>query len=348
VCEIQTEIKEDMVKMAVIQPKTKSSFNSWLRNFYVRNLQLHRLNSLGWSLIRGVIILGICYLILYPTIIKISVAFMSYQDMYDMTVKYIPRNFTLKNFRDVSYWMNYPVALFNTFKLSLLTSTLQIISCTIIGYGFARFQFKGRNLLFAAVILTLVVPPQTIMVSLFMHFRFFDFFGLFTMGSESSGINLLDSYWPFILLSSTGMGLKNGLYIYILRQFFRGMPKELEEAAYVDGAGLFRTFLTVMLPSAVPAMATVYLFSFVWQWTDNFYTGLFLNRLSVLSVQLSGVSLTARTDLRTEGSLGVIDPAYASMLNNTGSLLVVVPLIVLYLFAQRYFVESVERSGLVG
>lgn len=303
----------------------------------------------GWSIVRGVIIAGICFLILYPTLVKLSVSFMPEKDIYDVTVRYVPKNPTLENYKTVIKSMRYPTAFWNTLKLATLTSIMQLISCTLVGYGFARFKFRGRNVLFALVILTMIVPPQTLMVPLFMHFRFFDFFGIISAITGGRGINLLESYWPFILMSLTGMGLKNGLYIYIMRQFFRNMPKELEEAAYVDGAGMLRTFAQIMLPSAVPAMVTVFLFSFVWQWTDTFYSNLFLMNTPVLAKAAANVSDQIAKDMvQVVGAEIYLAPAVSSMYSNTASLLVILPLLVLYLFAQKRFVESIERTGIVG
>ncbi|HZK33793.1 MAG TPA: carbohydrate ABC transporter permease [Bacillota bacterium] len=313
-----------------------------------RRLTSYVLGRYAWALIRGVIIIGICFLILYPTIVKALVSFMPEQDLYDVSVRYVPKTLTLENYRTVLDAMKFTESLWNTFKLSLVTSIMQLVSCTIIGYGFARFNFKGRGFLFIFVIITLIVPAQTIMIPLFLHFMNFDIFGIFEL-ITGSPLNLLDSMTPFVLMSMTGMGLKNGLYIYIIRQFFRGMPKELEEAAYVDGAGLFKTFYRIMLPSAVPAMVTVFLFSFVWQWTDSFYSSLFLRSTRVLSTALSTVSFQITQVLRNlTGTEVVLSPALSSMYTNTASLLVVLPLLILYLFAQRYFIESVERTGIVG
>lgn len=314
-----------------------------------RQFTLYSLSVYGWALVRGIIVLGICFIILYPTLLKIFVSVMSESDLYDVTVKYIPKSPTFENIKKVWTAMKYPSTLWNTLKLSILTSVMQLISCTIIGYGFGRFNFKGKNILFALVILTMIVPPQTIMIPLFLHFRYFDLFGLISKITGSKGINLLNSEWPFLLMSATGMGLKNGLYIYIMRQFFRNMPKELEEAAYVDGASMFRTFYQIMLPSAVPAMVTVFLFSFVWQWTDTFYSNLFLQNVKVLSTALSSISFDITQQIYWETGVEVsLSPAVSSMYTNTASLLVIIPLILLYIVAQKYFVESIERTGIVG
>ena len=155
--------------------------------------------------------------------------------------------------------------------LDLTVSILQLASSTLVGYGFGRYNFR-EELCFALVLLTLVVPPEMIMIPLFLNFRFFNLFGLI----KEPGINLLGSYWPFILTSMTAMGLKNGLFIYIMTNFFKGMPDSLEEAAMIDGASSFRTFFQIMLPGAKPALTIVFLFSFVWQWNDLFYTNLFI------------------------------------------------------------------------
>lgn len=310
---------------------------------------MYRLRQLMWSIVRTILVIGICFVILYPLIVKFSVSIMEERDLYDITVRYVPKHFTLKNYQTAWTYMRYPEAFINSVKLSLLTSLMQLISCTLVGYGFARFNFPLKNLLFGLVIAILVVPPQTIMIPLFLHFRFFDIFGIISALTGHT-LNLLDSYWPFILLSATGMGLKNGLYIYIMRQHFRGAPKDLEEAAYIDGAGAFKTFYRVMLPGAIPMMVTVFLFSFVWQWTDTFYSTLFLQKLWVLPTALSSLVPNV-SQAYSSAQLGImvyLSPAYSSMLNNTGSILVIIPLIIIYLFTQRYFVESIERSGLTG
>lgn len=310
-----------------------------------KHIRSKNIKNLIWAFVRAVLITGICFVTVYPLLIKVHMSFMDEVDLYDATVRFIPRNFTMENFKVAWEIMRYPLSAFNTVKVSLMVSILQVVSCTIIGYGFARFNFPFKNILFAMVIITLVVPPQTIMLPMYLHFRFFNLLSIFKIGADHAGINLLDTYWPFAFLSSTGLGLKNGLYIYIIRQFFRGMPKELEEAAYVDGAGLFRTFYKIMLPSAVPAMATIFLFSFVWQWNDSFYTSMFLSNVTVLSNRLAALASNLRFRF---GHTDMINMIYESQMNSVGSILLILPLLAVYLMTQRYFVESIERTGIVG
>lgn len=307
-----------------------------------------RIGRMGWSLVRGVIVIGICFTILQPLFLKFSVSFMGESDLYDASVRYIPKNFTWNNYRLALSGMNYGTVFVRTLLLSAGVSLLQLVSCLLVAYGFARFRFPFKKLLFGCVIFTMIVPPQVIMLPLFIKYRFFDICGIFKLLTGSS-VNLIDTYWPFILQAATTMGVRNGLYIYMLRQFFKNMPKELEEAAFVDGCGKLRTFVRIMVPSAVPMMVTVFLFGFVWQWTDSFYSSLYLNRTQVMSTALS--SLAANVYRQYEGfggSMSFISPGYVSMINNTGTVLAIIPLVAIYVFCQRYFVEGIERSGIVG
>lgn len=317
---------------------------------YFQNLTLNHVKNILWKIVRFILIVGLSYVILYPILLKISIAFKHKVDIYDPTVVFIPKNFTLENFQSVIETMNYYRVLMNSFILAGVTMLLTTFVSVVTGYGFARFKFFGKNLLFGLVILTILVPPQTIMVPTYLRYRNFDIFGIIGLFNEGEGVNLIGTYWPFIISSVTGMGLKAGLFIFIFRQFFKGLPKEIEEAALVDGAGVFKTFFRVMLPNAIPAMITVMLFSFVWQYNDIFFTTMFLNNAVVISSQLQAVGATIAHQISTAagGGVGAVDPFYVSMLINTAVLLSILPLIILYLFVQRHFVESVERTGIVG
>lgn len=302
-----------------------------------------------WSIVRAVLVIGICFTVLYPLLIKFSVSFMDEKDLYDSTVKYIPKHITTGNYIMAWKGMNYPVNLLKSLFLCFSVSILQLVSCTLVSYGFARFKFPFKNIIFFLVIVTLLVPPQTIMVPLFMKFRYFDIFGL-SSALRGETINLIDTFWPFILTSLSATGLKSGLYIYMLRQHFRGMPRELEEAAYVDGSGFLRTFYTIMIPSAKSMLLTVFLLSFVWQWTDTFYASLFLEKTKVLPTALSSLpaNLWAQYSGTGLGQMTFISPGFYSIVTNTGSNLLVAPLVIIFLFLQRYFIEGIERSGIVG
>ena len=298
------------------------------------------------SICRFILLFGMCFLILQPILNKISISFMTESDLYNPIVVSIPEHFTTENYLLASKLMNYSKSLVNSFVVSLTIALLQISMCTLVGYGFARFEFPLKKFWFACVMLVILIPPQTISGSLHLHFRFFDILGIFKAITGDT-INLRGSKLPYYLMSAGCMGLKNGLYIYMIRQFFRNIPKELEEAAYVDGCGTLKTFIRIMLPDAKPILTSCFLFSFVWQWTDGFYSKMFLGSTELVSTSLSRIvdSLAAWIQRET-GATVTISVAYSNCILATGTLMIIVPLIILYLFAQKGFVESLSSSGI--
>jgi multiple sugar transport system permease protein len=311
------------------------------------NFWISKLSKWLWIIIRTVLIAGISFVVLYPIIERVSIAFKDRIDIYDNSVIMIPKHFTFGNFILVSRVLKYPEVLLNTVLLSGLVMLLQTFTCVLAGYGFSRMKFRGSGLLFACVIFTILVPSQTIMIPTYLQYKNFDFLGLVSL-IQGKPLNLIDTFWPFVISSVLGIGLKTGLFVYIFRQFFRGIPNDLEEAAWVDGSGTFSTFIRIILPISIPAVVTVMLFSFVWQWNDSFFTGMILNDTKVMSSFVSGAWGQIIIYLRSTELTASEDPFYASMIQNTAVLMAISPLIIMYLFVQRHFVESMERSGMVG
>ncbi|MCL1823112.1 MAG: carbohydrate ABC transporter permease [Oscillospiraceae bacterium] len=300
----------------------------------------------AFSIGRGLLLFGFCFLILQPLLNKISISIMAETDLYDGTVNSIPRNFTLDHYRLTAQLMDYKNALFKTFGISLAVAFFQVAACTFVGYGFARFKFPFKKFWFACVMMMILVPPQTILSSLYLHFSFFDVLGIIKLVSGKP-INLLNNPTPYLLMSATCMGLKNGLYIYMIRQFFRGVPKDIEEAAYVDGCGKFKTFWRIMLPDARAIITSCFLFSFVWQWTDSLFTSLFMRDMRLLSSSVNSIAGTLRDYFQnTYGRDTVPTPGLSNQMVATGMLMFIVPLILLYLIAQKGFVESISQSGI--
>jgi len=159
-------------------------------------------------------------------------------------------------------------------------------------------------------------------------------------------VKLTNTLWPLIILSVTGLAFKNGLYIFMLRQFFRGIPDSLEESAYIDGSGDFRTFIQIILPMSVPMMITVFLFAFCWQWTDSFYTNMFFTNSNIAPKVLSQMPAIPISLVKTADSIGPGKGMYETAIMNTCGIMIILPLVVMYVFLQRYLVEGIERSGL--
>lgn len=303
-----------------------------------RNRMISGIAGFVIGVVKFCIIIGICFIVLASVIGIVSKAFMAIEDFYNPLVYMIPMHFSWENMDYALKYMDYFNSLGITVAFCLLITVIQLIICALIGYGFARYKFPGSRILFGLVILTIIIPAQTMMTPLYMQFRYFNPFGLM----EGNGINLINTIWPMVLLTITGMGLRSGLFIFIYRQFFRGLPKEFEEAAYIDGAGPVRTFFQVMLPNAQPAIIIVALFSFVWQYNDTFYSGILMSSKGLISLKLNGL-------FNTLSQLQWIqDRNQITLMVDAGVVLTIVPLIVLYLFLQRYFMEGIERSGIVG
>ena len=324
--------------------KAKKALSVDNRSFWERNeasngiLLRETIKKYTISIFRLILLFGMCFMIIQPILNKIAVSFMAERDLYDTTIILVPKHFSISNWRITSMLMNYNLSLFNTMWVSVLVSIIEVFVCSLVGYGFSRFQFPLKRFWFFCVILIIVIPPQTISTSLFLHFRYFNLFGM--------KFNLSGSMLPYIMMCLGCMGLKNGLYIFMIRQFFMGFPFELEEAAYVDGCGPFKTFFRIMIPGAKPILTSCFLFSFVWQWTDSFYTDLFLGKISLLSTQISGLSERLGTYLTNlYGSSVVASVGYTNAILSTGVLLMIIPLIILYLFCQRLFVESLASTG---
>ncbi len=273
------------------------------------------------------LLIDVAFVFLTPILQLISNSLMSVMDFYDPTVAWIPRRLAWENYALAFRALQFPHALRNSLLVAGVCAVAQTFTCALVGYGFARLRFPGRDKLFVLVLFALIVPPQTLIIPLFILY---------------GRLKWLDSYWPFIVPSAMGMGLRGALFVFIFRQFFKGMPWELEDAGRIDGAGPLRVFFNIMLPLARPAIVVVFLFSFVWHWNDSLEPSIYLDStdLFFLPQRLSIVeSMLESYQLRGTYSTGTIMAA---------ALLVILPLLVLYLFTQRYFVESIERTGLIG
>lgn len=321
------------------------------RDFWERNKKTHgyllkkKLGEYSFRVIRALLLFGLCFLILQPLANKLSVSFMEQDDLYDATVISLPRHFTLGNYKLVDYLIDYWKCMWNSLWVSFVVAVLQVFACTLVGYGFARFKFPLKSFWFGCVILVIIVPPQTIMSSLYLNFRYFDVFGIIKLITKET-LNLQSSMAPYLMMCVTCMGLKCGLYIYMLRQFFRGIPKELEEAAYVDGCGTLQTFLRIMLPDAKSMITSCFLFAFVWQWTDSFYTKMFLGNMQVLTKGLNSIAGRLDNYVEQMGMGTLASEAFLQQTISTGILMTLAPLLILYLFAQKGFVESLSQTGI--
>ncbi|MBQ8961353.1 MAG: carbohydrate ABC transporter permease [Ruminococcus sp.] len=293
-----------------------------------------------WPFFRFVILFGLGFVILYPLIYMVSCTFRERSDMTDPTVMWIPRHYTLKVLKETISAMDFWNTLKTTLLLNIGCSFVQVLSCAVTGYGFARFKFKGKGLLFGIVIMMILVPTQVIALPLYAQFRFFGIKGLFSL-------NLIDTMWTMYLPALTANGIRSGLMILIFRQFFRGLPKELEDAAYIDGCGPFMTFIRVMIPNAGSAFLTVFLFSVVWYWNDYYVSSTFFTNTQTVAKMLQNLDTQLKQRLFNSATIE-ISPREQIVWKEAGCLLSITPILALYVCLQKYFTEGIARSGITG
>ncbi len=289
------------------------------------------------SVLRFMLLFGIGFVIIYPILSMICGSFMSLDDLVDITVKYFPKNFTFDNYKNAAQALGFPNSLITSIVIFTITALLQTFSCTMVGYGLARFKFKLNGVVFASVIIQLLIPPDTLMLTRYIQFRYFSFFGITNLLGLDT-VNLTTSALPLYVLGITCTGLKNGLFIFMLRQYFKGLPKSLEEAAYVDGCNPYKAFFKIMLPGARTMMVTIFLFSFVWLWTDTTIAP----TITTSNILVNMTYMIQSTMQDNSGGL------VTSLLKNAGVVLIILPVVIIYLVCQKAFVQGIESSGITG
>ena len=354
--------KEKMAKIKEAIGAKFAEFKEDWKNPVKKAVRTQKTANVAGSILRGFIIFGLSFVILFPIFEQFTFALRDPIDINDPLVKYIPKTFTDVNFKIAGAILDYWRALFNNVKVSIISTVCQVFSTALAGYAFSRLRFKGSNVLFWIVMLTLIIPPQTVALSRSLFFSDFDIFGIISAcnGGESLALKGEGNDIVFYIMSLTGQGIRAALFIFIFKQFFRGIPIELEESAQIDGAGVVRTFWSVMLPNARGAITTVALFAFVWQWNDVYYTKMYeisgdtfplmTMRLINVAEWISGYLKSPQfKHLSNLVSDEVKDNAqFAAIISNTAALMMMLPLLIGYMFVQRLFIEGVERSGIIG
>ena len=310
-------------------------------------VRMQRTGKLLGRIVFYVVCLCLAYQLLYPVLYMISMSIREPSDMNDPSIIWVAKHFTLDNFADAIKSMNFWNAFRVSLTLCIVCGVLDVFSCAIAGYGFARFDFWGKKALFVLVIFTMVVPTQTLVLPLYMRWRYADFGGIVGLFNEQGFVNLIGTLWPLIIPAALATGVRSGLYIFIYRQFFINLPVALEDAAYIDGAGPYRTFFSIMLPNIKNAIITVFLFSFVWNWGEYYLSKQFLGSTDrSIMVALSAI----RRDLASLSSLAGTqigsNPEKVATRVMAGCLLTAAPMLIMFIFTQRFLADSIEHIGI--
>ena len=272
----------------------------------VPSLNKNKVKEVGANLIvsifRYLLLIAISYIILYPLFAMISYSLQSRADVLDTSVTWIPKFGTFDTYKVAFEALDYPKALLNTVLVGLVSAALEIFSCAIAAYGFARFKFKGRGLLFGIVLFTAIVPVQILVIPLFLNYQYFGFGYIVNLLNLIPGVNipyisLINTPFTFWLPSIFGVGLRSGLFIFIYRQFFMGLPKELEEASWIDGCNPLMTFFRVVIPSSGVVFLTVAIFAIIWHWNEYYQSVIFFTNDFPFSVTLSSIKADALYNL---------------------------------------------------
>ena len=333
-----------MTAAATIKPQTsaaKAVKGKWYEDINkekVRKFMLGSKDKEGFLKMFLIYALLICigFIYLYPILYMISSSFMTLDDLLDSSINWIPSSLTISNYAQAAQSMNFWKSLGQSIIIAGVPTLCNVASCSLIGYGLARFEFPGKKIALAIIIFTFVLPSQITMIPTYVLY---------------SNMGILGTIWAFILPSLLGMGINAPIFILIFYQFFKQVPKVLIEAAQIDGAGYLKSFFKISLPSASPAIITVSLFSFVWYWNESYLTEMYVSGVMTKSgwtsliIQLdnfaSNYSSYATTATNAATSLN-------ESINMAGTMLSILPLLLMYFVLQRYFVESIDRTGITG
>lgn len=281
------------------------------------------------------LLICIGFIYLYPILYMFSTSFMNRDDLLDSSVKWLPSTLYLQNYIDAAKSMDFWMSLGKGFVIAGLPTLCNVAICMLVGYGFASFTFKGKNILLGLLIFSYILPSQVTMIPTYVLYN-------------DTGI--LGTIWAFILPALFGNGLNAPIFILIFYQFFRQVPKVLIEAAKIDGAGYFKSFVKIAVPSAGPAILTVFLFSFVWYWNESYLTELYVQGLSTKSIWSNLVIQLKNFDMsfNTLATVGDTATSLNESVRMAATSLSILPLLLIYFVLQRYFVESIDRTGITG
>lgn len=281
------------------------------------------------------LLICIGFVYLYPVLYMFSTSLMNRDDLLDSSVKWLPSTLYLQNYIDAAKSMDFWNTLLKGVFIAGLPTLCNVVICMCIGYGFARYNFKGKKFLMGVLIFSYILPSQVTMIPTYVLYN-------------NTGI--LGTLWAFILPAILGNGLNAPIFILIFYQFFKQVPKVLMEAASIDGAGHFKSFVRIAVPSAAPAIITVLLFSFVWYWNESYLTEMYVQGLSTKSVWTNLVIQLKNFDasFNTKASVGDTATSLNESVRMAATSISILPLLLMYFVLQRYFIESIDRTGITG
>ena len=293
-----------------------------------RLLGMNILDGLLFKVLLYLMLIGIGFVYVYPLLYMLSVAMQDLSDLLSPSVFYIPTKLYVDNIATSFEVLNYIPTLLSSLSVTLIPAIMQTLVASLIGYGFARFEFPLKKLLMGVLILTYIIPPQVIMIPRFVLFN---------------DLGLLESVFAIIVPATLGQGLYSAVFILIFYQFYKMIPKALDEAAQLDGASPLYIYLKIAIPLSLPSFITSFLFSFVWYWNETYTASLFLGS-SIQTLQLKLLSFVSSYQDLFPGQTALIHEG----VRMAATLLIILPMLLVYLVMQRLFIQGIDQSGLTG
>ncbi len=291
---------------------------------------------LGNNMMEGIVGKTAIYLLLsivgfiyvYPIINMFSYSIKDLSDLVNPAVRWIPTKIYLENYRTSFIVLDYGKTLLFSLAVTLVPAILQTITTSFAGYGLAKFKIRGKVILFIIILMTYLVPIQVYMIPRYVLFN---------------KLGILDSAWAIIFPATFGQGLSSAIFILIFYQFFRMQPKALDESAEIDGASPYQIFTKIGVPLASPAYITAFLFSFVWYWNETYISSLFIGT-NLYTLQLKLLNFQSQFAL----SSGLSQQAVNEAIKYSATILIILPVLIVYIIMQKWFVEGIDRTGITG
>jgi multiple sugar transport system permease protein len=300
-----------------------------LKNFFLGSRTSY---GLVFTTLLYLLLIAIGFIYLYPLLFMFITSIKSPSDLLNPMVQWVPTQFYTENYIKAFRVLEYPHTLVSSIMVSVLPSLIQTVVCSLVGYGLARYRFPGKNLLFALILATFIIPTQNTVIPQMLTYR---------------SLGLLGSIWSLILPALMGQGYKSAIFVLIFYQTFLSLPKVLEEAARLDGASDLKVFLQIAVPAAIPSYIISLIFSVVWYWNETYLTVIFLEGgIQTLPMQLAKF-VQAYENLYPPGMVNIFDRINEAV-KLSGTFLNILPLLLLYFVLQKWFVESIERTGITG
>lgn len=319
--------------------------NKDISNILKRKNYKSKIASLLTMILKFVVLISIGYLVIYPLIYMLSFAFRPYADYLDPSVFWIPKGFDIIHLKNAQKVVDFLPSIKNSIIFEIISAFIEVMTCSIVAYGMARFKFRGKGILTVMLFLMIVVPEQMTIIPKMMNYSNLDFLGIIGLINKIFGSNIrisvLNTGFAFWLPSVFGVGLRSGIIIFIYMQFYKGLPKELEEAAWIDGANLTQTYLKISLPSSSVVLTTVIILSVIWHWNDYYLAVMYTSENFPIAVKIAQI----QTGLET---IGYWNGPYHIGARCAACLIFVLPMLIMYIILQRKFVQSIDRVGITG